>query len=83
MIARTANVMAEGAVARQKLMEIDHLAREAVTGQIMLAKWVETLAGSNAFMHEEVRLFTDIARMSKAQIMADLTDTYCEERRLG
>ena len=78
---RAANVQAEGLVQNSKLHEIDQLTREAISGQAMLAKWRDTLAGADPLLADELRFFTDIARMGKGEIIADTIDTYCRESR--
>jgi hypothetical protein len=81
-IVRSARVMAERMVASQKLTEIDALARDAITSQVMLAHWADTLAGNNQLLHDEISIYRDVARLGKAQIIADVIDTFSHDRRL-
>ena len=78
---RMAVVQAEGMVQGEKLREIDHLTREGMTGQAMLRKWADTLAGADPMLHDELRFFSDMARIGKGEIIADTIDTYCRESR--
>jgi hypothetical protein len=79
-LTRVANVQAEGYVQTAKVHELDALTREALTGQAMLAKWRDTVAGADPMLADELRFFTDIARLGKGEILADTVSTYCRER---
>jgi hypothetical protein len=79
-IVRSAAVQAEGYVQMVKVQELDGLTREALTGQAMLAKWRDTLAGSDVMLADELRLLTDIARLGKGEIIAETVSTFCRER---
>jgi glutamate mutase epsilon subunit len=68
-------------VQNEKLHEIDHLAREAMTGQVMLRRWGDALAAGDPFFADEVKLFSDLARVGKGDVIADTIDTYCRESR--
>ncbi len=80
-VLRVAGVQAEGLVQTEKLREINHLTREAMSGQAMLRRWADTLAAGDPFLADELRFFTDVARMGKGEIIADTIDTYCRESR--
>lgn len=80
-LVRLADVQAEGTVQMAKLREIDHLARTAMSGQAMLRKWADTLAAGDPTFAAELLFFTDLARLSKAEVIADTVDTYCRESR--
>jgi hypothetical protein len=80
-IVRMAVVQAEGMVQGEKVREIDHLTREAMSGQAMLRKWADTLAHGDPLLHDELQFFSDMARMGKGEIIADTIDTYCRESR--
>lgn len=80
-LVRLATVRAEGHVQAEKLHEIDSLTREAMTGQAMLQRWRSTLAAGDPFLDDELRMFTDVARMAKGEIIADTLDTFCREGR--
>lgn len=80
-LVRLADVQAEGYVAVEKTREIDHLTRTAMGGQAMLRRWADTLAAGDPFLADELKFFTDIARMGKGEIIADTIDTYCREGR--
>lgn len=78
---RVATVQAEGLVQSAKLHEIDHLTRTALTGHAMLRRWADTLAASDPFLADDLRFFTDVARLGKGEIIADTIDTFCRESR--
>jgi hypothetical protein len=78
---RMAGVQAEGMVQTEKLREIDTLAREAMTGHAMLRQWSDTLAGGDPFLADELKFFTDAARLGKGEILADTIDSFCRESR--
>lgn len=80
-VVRMAGVQAEGMVQVEKTREVDHLARTAMGGQAMLRKWADTLASGDPFLADELKFFTDLARMGKGEIIADTIDTYCRESR--
>ncbi len=80
-LVRLADVQGEGTVQAEKLHEIDHLAREAMTGQALLHGWASTLAHGDPFVADELRFFTDMARLGKGEVIADTIDTYCRESR--
>src|SRR5580658_879659 len=54
---RMAGVQAEGIVQGEKIREIDHLAREAMSGQALLRKWADTLAHGDPLLHDELTFF--------------------------
>jgi hypothetical protein len=78
---RIAAVQAEGMVQSEKLREIDHLAREAMTGQALLRRWGDSLAAGDPFVADELKVFSDLARAAKAEIIADTVASYCREGR--
>ncbi len=80
-LVRLAGVQAEGLVQMEKAREIDQLAREAMTGQAMLRRWADTLAAGDPFVADELKVFGDIARAAKAEIIADTVASYCRESR--
>lgn len=80
-LVRMASVQAEGMVQGEKTREIDHLTREAMSGQAMLRKWADTLAAGDPLLHDELTFFTDMARLGKGEIIADTIDSYCRESR--
>jgi hypothetical protein len=78
---RTAIVRSEGIVQTEKVKEIDHLTREAITGHALLSTWRDTLAHGDPFLADELRFFTDAARLGKGEVIADTIDTFCRESR--
>ena len=76
---RQAGVLAESVVQLTKLQEIDRLAREAASGQAMLVHWRESLAAGDPLLNDELRYFTDLARLGKGEILMDTITTYCRE----
>jgi hypothetical protein len=80
-LVRMANVQAEGYVQTEKVHEIDHLAREAMSGQAMLQQWGSTLASGDPFVGDEMKFFTDMAKLGKGEVIADIITTYCRESR--
>jgi hypothetical protein len=80
-IVRVASAQAEGLVQNVKLQEVDSLTREAMTGQAFLARWRDTLAAGDPFLADELRFFTDMARLGKGEIIADTIGSYCRESR--
>ncbi len=80
-LVRLAGVQSEGIVQTEKAKEIDHLTREAMTGQALLHGWASTLTHGDPFMADELKFFTDMARLGKGEVIADTIDTYCRESR--
>jgi hypothetical protein len=80
-LVRMAEVQGESLVQTEKVCEIDHLTRAAMGGQAMLRTWADTLAHGDVFLADELKFFTDVAKMGKGEIIADTIDTYCRESR--
>jgi len=78
---RMAHVQAEGLVQAQKLHEIDHLGRMAMSGHALLVKWGDTLAAGDPLLRDELKFFSDMARMGKGEVLADTIDSFCRESR--
>jgi hypothetical protein len=70
-VMRIATVQSEGIVQAEKMREIDRVTQTAMNGQALLAKWRETLAGPDPMLNDELRFFTDVARMGKGEIVMD------------
>jgi hypothetical protein len=66
-----ARVHAAGVVQTAKLDEVDRLSRTAMSGQALLARWSAVLADGDAFVADDLKLFTELAKMGKAEIIAD------------
>lgn len=80
-VVRLASVQAHAVVQNEKLHEIDRLSREAMSGQAMLQQWAATLAQGDAFLADDLKFFSDLARMGKGEIIADTISDYCQEGR--
>jgi hypothetical protein len=80
-LVRMARVQGEGLVQTQKVKEIDHLAREAMTGQAMLTNFKNVLAGGDMFVAADLQYFADMAKLGKGEVIADTIDSYCDESR--
>jgi hypothetical protein len=78
---RVANVQGEGMVQTEKVHELDRLASEAMTGQAMLHRWGATLAAGDPFLADEMKFFTDMAKLGKGEVIADTVSTLCRESR--
>lgn len=78
-VVRSAVVQSEAIVATVKLQEMDRLAREAMSGQAMLRRWSDTLCQGDPFLADELKFFTDTARLAKGEIIADTMVSYCRE----
>lgn len=80
-VLRVAATQATGIVQAEKVRELDNLAREAMTGQAMLARQREVLAGNDPLLHDELRYFSDLSRIGKGEVMADTIAAFCREGR--
>jgi hypothetical protein len=80
-LVRLARVQAESIVQTEKLCEIDHLSREAMTGHALLHRWATTLASGDPFIVEDLKFFLDTAKLGKGEVIADTIDSYCRESR--
>lgn len=78
---RIANVEAEAVVATVKTQEVDRVTREALSGQAMLRRYSDVLAQNDPFLADELKFFTDMARLGKGEIIADLVTDFCRESR--
>jgi hypothetical protein len=82
-VLRVAAVQAEGMVQTEKVHEIDHLTREAMTGHAMLSQFRDVLAHGDLLLADELRFFSDMARIGSGEVIADTIDTFCRESRGG
>ena len=80
-LVRLARVQAESIVQTEKVHEVDHLSREAMTGHAMLHRWATTLASGDPFIAEDLKFFLDTAKLGKGEVLADTIDFYCRESR--
>lgn len=80
-IVRLASVQGHTMVQVEKTHEIDRLAREAMSGQAMLSQWAGTLAQGDAFLADDLKFFTDLAKIGKGEIIADTISDFCQEGR--
>lgn len=80
-LVRIASVQGHAMVQTEKMHEIDRLSREAMAGQAMLSRWAATLAQGDAFLADDLKLFSDLAKMGKAEIIADTVSDFCQEGR--
>lgn len=80
-LVRMANVQAEGYVQTEKVHVIDHLTRETMSGQAMLHQWGSTLASGDPFVADEMKFFTDVAKLGKGEVIADTITTFCRDSR--
>ena len=79
VLLRAAAVQGEAIVATAKIQEIDRLAREAMTGHAFLRRWADTLAQNDPFLADDLKFFTDAARLGKGEVLADTMTSYCRE----
>ena len=80
-IVRMASVQAHAIVQNEKLHEIDRLSREAMSGQAMLSRWAATLAQGDPFLADDLKFFSDLAKMGKGEVIADTISDFCQEGR--
>jgi hypothetical protein len=80
-LVRLASVQAESFVQAEKLHEIDHLSREAMTGQAILRHHAAVLAAGDPFLADELKHFGDLARLAKTEIISDTIANFCRETR--
>ncbi len=80
-LVRAANVRATAFVQKVKIHEIDDLTREAMSGHGLLMAWGTTLAHGDPFVADELKFFTDVARIGKGEVLADTISNYCDEGR--
>jgi hypothetical protein len=78
---RVSDVESDAIVATVKTQEVDRVAREAISGQAMLRHYSDTVARDDLLLADELRYFTDMARLGKGEILADLVTDYCRESR--
>src|SRR5581483_6450381 len=76
-VVRVAQTQSTGIVQTEKVHEIDNLAREAMTGQALLARQREVLAGADPLLADELRFFSDMARLGKGEVIADTVTAFC------
>ncbi len=80
-LVRLASVQGHAMVQVAKGHEIDNLTRESMSGQALLSRWGATLAQGDAFLADDMRFFTELAKMGKGEIIADTISDFCQEGR--
>jgi hypothetical protein len=78
---RVAQTQSTGIVQTEKAHEIDNLAREAMTGQALLARHRQALAAGDPLMDDDLRFFSDLAKVGKGEVIADTVTAFCRESR--
>jgi hypothetical protein len=78
-LVRIADVSADEIVQGEKLRAIDHLTTTAMYGQAMLAHVRDSLAGADIELHDELRFFTEIAKMGKGEILVRTLDCFSRD----
>ena len=71
---RMAAAQAEGLVQAGKVQEVGRVTREAISDYRMLRRWAEVLA-ADPVDADELRFFTDVARLGMGELIADTIDT--------
>ncbi len=72
-------VQAEAYVAKEKAGEVAALTRDAMTDYAMLSNYADVISGNNMFLRDELRFYTDIARLGAGEIIASTVDKFCRE----
>lgn len=80
-VVRVAQTQSTGIVQTEKAHEIDSLAREAMTGQALLTRHRQALAAGDPLMDDDLRFFSDLAKVGKGEVIADTVSSYCRESR--
>lgn len=73
---RQAQVQAESLLTDSKLHEVDYVTYQAMSGQAMLHRWAGVLAGDDIILADDLRMFRDVAKIGKGEMIADLVDKY-------
>ena len=74
MVVRMASIQANGFVEAEKLREIDRLTVTAMNGQAYLRGYGAHLAGDDLGAIDDMRFFTDMAKLGKGEIIASTID---------
>lgn len=80
-ITRIARTQSTGIVQAEKVHELDNLSREAMTGQALLARHRDAISGGDVILNDELRYFSDLARVGKGEVIADTIAAFCRESR--
>lgn|SRR5487761_1514509 len=75
-IVRQAEVQAESLLTASMAHELDYATYEAMTGQAMLHRWAGVLASDDIILGDDLRMFRDVAKIGKGELLADLIDKY-------
>jgi hypothetical protein len=78
---RLARVQAEGIVQSEKVKEINHIGREAVTDYALLRKFADTLATNDPFMADDLKFVTDLVKIGIGEMVADTIQNLSREGR--
>lgn len=73
---RQAEVQAESLLTDSKMHEVDYVTYQAMSGQAMLHRWAGMLAGDDIILADDLRMFRDVAKIGKGEMIADLVDKY-------
>ena len=76
---RAAHVQAEQMLAREKMARIDQLVQASMVSHTVLSHLAQQLAGDNLLMYEDLRHEMKLARLARAEVLADLLDRYQDE----
>jgi hypothetical protein len=77
---RVTEVRIHADVQAEKLRSVDYLARQAMGGQAMLHQWTAGLAQGDPLLADELRFFSDLARVGKGEVIADAIRGYSRGR---
>lgn len=67
---------AHAVVTTNRGREVERVAKDMMAGQAMLVRWGAVLANGDPFVADELHMFVGVARMAKAELLADLTYKY-------
>ena len=73
---RFARVIGEGRIQSEKLYEADQLVGDAMVGHARLHNKASCLSRNDPLLSDELRYYTDMAKLGKGEILADTFHTF-------
>lgn len=80
-LVRLASVQGHELVQQAKVDALSRLTREAMTDHAMLLHTAAAMSHGDVGLADEMRYFTDLAKIGMGEILADTVRDFCEEGR--
>lgn len=82
-VVRSDKVLGDASVGAVKMHAIDCLARGAMSGQMALNRYMTALAQGDPFAAEDLKFFSDVAKVGKGEVIAGAIFDMANENKFG